>query len=1046
MRFLLAIYPIMKIPFDKTNQRLTRFFRGGFTALCMVLALAENAFVVSAQQSPLRHYNVENGLAHSIVGAIYQDSKGFIWFGTADGLSRFDGYLFSNYGKDDGLPSAVVTSIAEDAKGQLWVGTTGGIARLIDDPKETSASQAKAAGGKRKKFVSYRIGTTDDSNVASTILFDKSGALWCTSDEIYRAVPDATSKLKFEIAITHKGGWTSFRAFADSGGRLWFGLLRELIEYVDGQIIRYGPTDGLPMEQTYSREQPVIFNEQIVGIVEDSHGRIFAANRRNVFEFIATNQNSQPHGQWQKLPIELSIDREIRSLHVDWPSMWIGTTKGLMRFDASNKGQMVGESLAGSWILALFQDREGNLWSSARDDGVYKSSGDFIVNFTKADGMPNEGTAWIAEGTPGTIYFATARSGVVAMKNGKVERVSASQPFSLANVINSLNRDNHGNYWVATNDGLYYFPGPELDFRHGKKFGPVDGAPSIKEFGIGWYEDPQGRIWCGALSDPALYVLDPGEGKRQMFKRMPLDKAPSGRTLDALHSAIADRSGQIWFGWQGELGRYRNGHLELIDPPNGLSEIPARNFFIDSRGWLWIGTAGNGVLMTKDPTSEHPQFGSYTVSNGLVNDTVWHIVEDDFGRIYFSTSKGLDRLEVATGKIHHFTMAEGMGGAGAGFTFKDREGNIWAASGNVTKLNPRLERPAPSPPPVYFNHMQIAGEDLPLPERGAQRLGLLELPASRNNLLIEFIGVDFQGEHQLRYQYKLEGVDKDWSAPSEQRLLNFARLAPGSYRLLVRSINAEGAMSDSPSIMEFRILPPIWQRWWFIASVVLAIAALLFFAYRYRIAHLMELERTRLRIARDLHDEVGSGLGSIGILSGLAAEDEVDEPQRKALAGKIATASRELGNTLGEIVWALRQESETLESFAYHLTERAGRLFPSAPPEFATDFPAAWPEVKLSLPVRRNLQLIAIEALHNAARHSQAKQVTLSIAPAGRRWRLTVIDDGAGFDKHMDGLGMGLRNMRRRAKDIGAHIALESAIDKGTKISVVFDPQAEEQT
>jgi ligand-binding sensor domain-containing protein/signal transduction histidine kinase len=1035
-----------RTPRSRVAVRRSAFFAAVAKQLLMT-ALFVSTSPVFAQQLSVRHYNVEDGLPHSIVGAIYQDGNGYIWMGTADGLSRFDGYRFTNYGKADGLPSAVVTSITEDEKGELWIGTTGGIARLIDDPNEMVAGQASSPGG-RKKFVSYQIGTTDDSNAVNTILFDKSGALWCTSDEIYRAMPDATRKLKFEIAITHKK-WTSFRAFADSRGRLWFGLQRELIEYVDGQVVRYGPADGLPMEQSYSREAPIIFNEQIVAIAENSQGRIFVANRRNLFEFIDADTNVQPRGHWRRLPLELPLDREIFSLAIDAQQRFlIGTTKGLIRYDASDDGQMMSETLTGASVIALFQDHAGNLWASARDDGVYKSSGDFIVSFTKTEGMPGQGQRSIIEGPAGTIYAASSSSGVVEITNGKVQAISASQSFSLSHFISFLKRDSRGNYWVATRNGLYYSRGPELDFRHGVKFGSANGAPPIKQFGIGWYEDPNGRIWCGAGGDPALYVLAANNTGKQTFERIPLETTPKGHALNVLHDAISDRSGEIWFGWQADLGRYQNGRLELIEP-NAPVDITPRTFFIDSRGWLWIGTAGSGVLMTTDPTAAHPQFVSYTVSNGLINDTVGHIVEDEFGRIYFSTPKGLDRLDVDTERVHHFTMADGMGGASAGFSLKDREGNIWVASGNgVTKLNPRLERPASSPPPVYFNHVQIAGEDLPLQERGAQRIELPELPASRNNLLIEFIGVDFQGEHQLRYQYKLEGVDKDWSAPSEQRLLNFARLAPGSYRLLVRSLNAEGSTNDSPSMIEFRILPPLWQRWWFISLVVLAIALLLFFAYRYRIARLMELDRTRLRIARDLHDEVGSGLGSIGILSELAAEDEVGETQRKALAGKIATASRELGNMLGEIVWALRQESEALESFAYHLTERANRLFPSALPEFSTDFPLAWPDVKLSLPVRRNLQLIALEALHNAARHSQATKVTLRLAPAGRRWQLTVADDGIGLHDGGDGtrLGMGLTNMQRRAAEVGAQIEFDSTIDKGIKVTVVFDPQAKEKT
>jgi signal transduction histidine kinase/streptogramin lyase len=920
------------------------------------------------------------------------------------------------------------------------VGTTGGIARLIDDPNEMQGGP-----GARKKFITYEIGTTKDSNAVSNILFDKTGAVWCTSDEIYRALPDPSGRLDFQVAITHRGEWTSFRVLQDRQGNLWFGLLRELIEYVDGEIIRYGAAEGLPTERTYSRDAPNLFNEQVIGITEDFQGHIRLANRRNVFEFVPAINDSGPRGRWQKLSVELNPDREIRSLGVDSQGqILIGTTKGLLRYVP--KVEETSESIEGNCVFALFEDRQKNLWVSILGNGIYKSSGDFIVNFGKAEGMPDQDPDSIAEGAPGTIYCATATSGVVAIKGGKVASLPASQSFSAAHHINFLNRDVRGHYWVGANDGLYYFRGPELDFRQAKKVHPNDVLPANKRFGLGWYQAPDETIWCGSPGDQALYMLR-ANNTQKTFERIALERTPKGHALDALHCAAADRSGEIWFGWQADLSRYRNGRLELMEVPDLAGDIEPRTMYLDTRGWLWIGTAGSGVVMTRDPTVEHPQFTIYRTGNGLTSDDVFHEVEDGAGRMYFANLNGFDLLDVNTGKIQQIRVTDSMGNTGAGFTLKDGNGNIWAASGlGVARLNPRLEAPPAPPPPVYFSHVQIAGEDLPLAERGIQQITNLELPAARNNLLIEFIGVALRAEHELRYQYKLEGVDHDWTTPSEQRLLNFARLAPGSYRLLVRSVNAEGAWNQNPSVMEFRILPPVWQRWWFIALALLAAGVLLWLAHRYRVAHLMELERTRLRIARDLHDEIGSGLGSIGILSALAVEDDVDETERKTLAKKIATASGELGHTLTEIVWALRQESETLESLAHHLTERAGRLFPSATPEFQTDFPGAFSDVRLSIPVRRNLQLIAIEALHNAMKHSQAKQVTLSIVAEGRHWRLTVSDDGTGFDESTDGLGMGLKNMRRRAADIGADIDLESAIDQGTRISVVFDPQAREKS
>src|SRR5206468_1222823 len=152
------------------------------------------------------------------------------------------------------------------------------------------------------------------------------------------------------------------------------------------------------------------------------------------------------------------------------------------------------------------------------------------------------------------------------------------------------------------------------------------------------------------------------------------------------------------------------------------------------------------------------------------------------------------------------------------------------------------------------------GEEQPLSETGALRVPELELPAARNNLLIEYVALSFQGEQKLRYQYKLEGVDADWSAPGEVRSVNYARLAPGAYEFLARAINEEGALSAEPAALQFRILPPPWQRWWFLTVAVMTLGLAVYAFYRYRVAQLIKLERIRTRIATDLHDDIGSNL------------------------------------------------------------------------------------------------------------------------------------------------------------------------------------------
>src|SRR5262249_43363543 len=250
---------------------------------------------------------------------------------------------------------------------------------------------------------------------------------------------------------------------------------------------------------------------------------------------------------------------------------------------------------------------------------------------------------------------------------------------------------------------------------------------------------------------------------------------------------------------------------------------------IDSRGWLWIGFRNRGVSMTKDPAAEHPDFVNYSTVTGLASDYVLSISEDDSGRIYLGTFKGLDRLDPLTGEIRHFTAKDGLAGDAIGQCTKDRQGNIWVATNTgLSKLDPHAEQFRTREPAIFISRVQVAGEDVPVAETGAVSVSPIELPSSRNDLLIEYVGLSFQGEQEIKYQYKLEGANADWSAPADLRSVNYGRLSPGRYHFLVRAITRDGIASVEPAVFEFRILPPIWQRWWFISLMTLAVATVIY--------------------------------------------------------------------------------------------------------------------------------------------------------------------------------------------------------------------------
>jgi signal transduction histidine kinase/ligand-binding sensor domain-containing protein len=1000
----------------------------------LVIALLLPIDQASGQTPSLRHYDVEDGLAHSIVGTIYQDKKGYMWFGTAEGLNRFDGYRFKTYGVEDGLPSAHITSITEDPQGRLWIGTFAGIARMLDDPADQAAHQG---GPGKKTFVSYRVGTSGSSNGVDSLLFDRNGTIWCASDDVYRAIPDRNGDLKFEVVIKRSSDPFDYRSLADREGRLWFGRQHELIEFIQGETIRYGAADGLPLEPSFSRASSTMVEERVIGIIQDSRGRIVAANRRNIFEFIPSDKSIEKRGRWRRLSLELQADREILSLAADAQGrLWIGTTRGLIRYsEEGSTPKITAQGLDEAQVSTTFEDRQGNLWIGTGDHGLYKSSGDFIINYTKADGLPDQSISYLIEDRQGRMYARMETGGVVDLTTGKFDVV----PGSLLNPFKSSWRkmlyDSRGDYWQLTTDGLYHFKGPRLDFRAGKK---ITTADRDTQFGLGIYEDPAGRIWCGGYR--SLFMLDRNDNERAVFKRIPLDSSigiPSDKDPALLHCAISDRSGALWFGWHNDLGRYKDGKMVLFEPSEGLPAISPRTFFVDSRGWLWISIANAGVSVTRDPAAEHPKFTNYSVHNGLSGNTIGSIAEDDVGRIYL-TGIGLDRLDPASGHIRHFNVADGLVGTYLRQVFKDHLGNMWiAASTGISKLDPRLERVTTAPPSVYFSHIQVAGDDLPVSETGAEHIGPIELPAARNNLLVEFVGLNFQGEGELRYQYKLEGVDKDWSAPNEQRSLTYARLGPGSYRLLVRAINAEGRVNDAPSIIEFRIIPPFWQRLWFILFATLLIASAVYRLYQYRVRRLLQLERVRTRIATDLHDEIGSNLSLIAMIGDLAKRQMPHEDSQVARwLSLIANTSRESVDSMSDIVWVVNPNKDRLIDLTVRMRRVADEMLTARDIAFNFDAPGETEDLKLGANTRREVFMIFKESINNLARHSQCTRAEIEFKLENNRLLLKVSDNGKGFDPASERAGNGLVSMRRRATDLDGELEIESGSSSGTTVTL----------
>ncbi|MEP7340895.1 MAG: two-component regulator propeller domain-containing protein [Acidobacteriota bacterium] len=1004
-----------------------------FSQLLVLLACC--VLSTPAQQLAIRRYDISDGLAHNTVIAIHQDKQGYIWFGTFEGLSRFDGYRFVNYGVADGLGHMLITDIIEDRRGRLWVATNGGgVARLID------AEAQMAARAPHRKFISFKVGATLNANKVNRILFDANDDLWCATDAgIYRSRGGGDA-LEFEEVI-RRGAVNA--VLEDRRGRLWFGVDNELIEVHGQQMINHGRVG-------------VSEHALITDIIEDRQGKLLICSYMGLFEFTPPS-NPSARSVWLQPAIKLNPTARVHALLEDAAgALWLGADRGLIKYRGSKQMRYTtAQGLGGNPVRALATDRDGNLWVGTEGGGAGKIGGAAMVSYTQANGLPSSAVAQVLEDNEGRLWAVMGANGLLAEINTVHPRLISQLDYPQLDAASTLIFSGNTGAWGWMSQSKPWVAAlltkPVWQSRGGRKIdltglGLSEAASSYFLF----YEDEAEQLWFSKHEGPRpvdegrIYRADLARAGPLSVESFPADFTWGGASQRLM---ISDGAGGLWLGKQERLARLWQGRFVSVTPTDGLPETDPRCFFRDSRGWLWIGMRYGGVSMTREPGAEHPHFINYSIKQngqgeqGLSSNAVWSIVEDDFGRLYFGTDKGLDQFDPRTDRWRRYSRKDGLVNDTIIHLHKDRRGCIWVSTTyGLTRFDPRAERTAQHPAPIYFSRVNIAGEDLPLPETGAINLPMLELPASRNNLAIEFVGLQFASEDTLTYQYRLEGVDANWGAPGKTRAVNYARLAPGAYRFQARTINQEGILSDVPVTFAFRILSPVYLRWWFLVLSGLTVGLAVYGFYRYRLARLVEIERVRTRIATDLHDDIGASLSRVAILSEVVKRQAGSKAA--PLLAEIADSARGLVESMREIVWAIDPRHDDLGNLVVRVRQFASDVLEARGVDWDFQVTPGLEQIKLDPEQRRHLFLIFKEAINNVARHANPGCVQLSLAATRHELRGEICDDGCGFvtvqPPQAIAHGQGLDNMHQRAAQLGGQVVVISAPGHGTSIKLTI--------
>jgi len=959
----------------------------------------------------------------------------------------------------DGLPQDDVQALCQTRDGYLCVGTQQGLASF---------------DGIRFTLMESTL-FPEIKNRAFTLLCERhDGTFWSvTEDGKLRFWKDGkAAELHLPETVTNS---YLTKIFASRDGSLWIGTdLNGLLHFKDGRFTRWNMKEGLA-------------HHSVRSICEDKEGTIWVATGAGVNRLqgnkitTLTTQNGLLHNStrvvcadrdgnlWVASHLGLTrlkngvaihftkkeglSDNLISAIFEDRKgTIWIGTFNGLNRFvNGKLLSETRGDGTSYDRVNCIFEDKEENLWIGSRD-GLSRLKPRVITPFTQQQGLTHNTVTSVLQDRAGNMWVGFWGGGVNKIENGKVTAYTMREGLS-SDLVLTMHQSRRGNLWF----GMDYDGGMNL-LQNGK-FIQYRAWNGLKDQAIKVFQDDsQTNLWIGTRT--ALLRFKDGKFTRFTTK----DGLPSD-TIEAIHE---DHEGRLWFGTTGGLVLWQNEKFKAFTTKDGLSHNSVTAIYEDHKGTLWLGTRGGLVRMTEarnqkseresqklendDPTSFY--FTSFTTTHGLFHDQIFAVLEDDSGFLWMSSPQGIFRVnkkkldDFIPGKSPDiscisFGKAAGMAsieckGSDKTAGCKSKDGRLWfATTKGVAVVDPKVVEVNQTPPPVVIEEViadkrvqslkfKVQSQDKPS--------ATLNLEPGRGELEFHYTALSLQAPEKNRFKYKLEGVDFDWMDVGTRRVAYYNNIKPGHYRFRVIACNNDGVWNETGTIAGIILLPHLWQTWWFKSGVVLCLGLLIFTIYQIRIARLKEIERLRLRIAADLHDEVGSTVGSISVLSEMLKDfGEVGDEERKDIV-KINQLSMQTASSIREIVWFINPEYDTIHELLLRMKDVADTMLSGMSYHFES--PKENLSRKLPLEFRQNLFLIYKETLANIMKHSQATCVEIQISEKEGTWRLFIRDNGVGFDPSSVNRGNGLKNLRRRADKLNGKLEVKSALGHGTTVSL----------
>lgn len=1004
-----------------------------YTACLKTLAVMILLSISAAGQFRFDSWTTDNGLPQNSVYWIAQTPDGYLWLTTLDGLARFDGVKFTIFNKSnsEGLPTNRFTSLFADTDGTIWLGT-----------EETGLVRFRQ--GKARTFT---LADGLPSMQVLQIQKDPDGSLLILTTGGLARLRDG------HFTLTREGDYRDYRIYIAPSGIRWE-LDKDGIRRVekDGTTTRFDlPFDPgkISAERTYN----YFF---LVPTLEDREGSLWFAASGNLFRLkdgLVTTFTARD-GMPGSLVQELIPDGS--------GAIWLGTLlDGVCRF-AENRFACFGtdQGLSSNNVLSLLVDRENSLWVGTNERGINRVAPRVIESVSTAEGLAGKNVYPILESRDGGVWIGSF-TGLAHYKDGKITNHKREQGGLIYDVVQSLFEDEDGRLWIGSFGGVQYLEnGKVYDFA--ETLGVY-----LQDYNF-WdiHRDSDGVLWFATSKGLIRYQ----NGVRTIYTDA--NGLPSANTR-IVHEA---RDGSLWLSCTTGLAvmsvDFRRGlvgsetdikaGITFIGEEDGLPATHIRTIYQDAEGTFWFGSYDDGLARFKGG-----RFTVYSTKNGLHSDGVFQILEDERGNFWMSSNQGIYRAskaqlnDFADGKIPAITSvaygkSDGMlnieanGGKPSGI--KRSDGKLWfPTQDGVAIIDPEAVPFNPLPPPVVI-------EDVLIEQKPTNRSdGGVIVEAGQGDLQINYAGLSFIKPEQVRFKYKLDGLDENWTDAANRRTAYYPYLPPGKYVFRVMAANSDNVWSEKSAEIGIEVLPPFYRTFWFSALGVLAAAAMIYILYRRRIAQLQKQQRVqqafsrqliasqeqeRKRIASELHDSLGQRLV---VIKNLALMFLNANNGKQASSNQIEAISSEASHAIGEV----KEISYYLRPYQLDrigLTKAIEAIVRSARAASTIDFDAEIDDVDDFFPRESEINFYRIvqECVNNTIRHSEASEALIKVVRTEDTIDLEISDNGVGFvpfQTESKSGGFGLFGIVERVELFAGKVDFKSAPGQGTQVRISLKKQ-----